>query len=116
MLVRRSRRSAPGVTNRSEASVPGTAERIFTYGLSFAGLMAVAFALSSLLGLALIPVIPGAAELISAADAKVRVSYSLAALIVGAPLWLGLWRHAQRRTNQNPAERDTTERRLYFGA
>lgn len=116
VLVRRSGASSSGVARQTAEPVPGAAERIFTYVLSFAGFMAVLFGLSTLLALALIPVIPDASTLISADDIRVRASYSLAALIVGAPLWLGLWRHAQKRAAKNPTERGTVERRLYLAA
>lgn len=115
-LVRRSGASSSDVARRTADPVPGGAERIFTYVLAFAGFMAVLFGLSTLLALALIPVIPHASTLISADDSRVRASYSLAALIVGAPLWLGMWRHAQKRVAKNSAERGTVERRLYLAA
>jgi hypothetical protein len=115
-LVRRNGASAPSLTRGTAEPLPGTAERIFTYALSFAGLMAVLFGLSTLLALALIPVIPGASTLIGADDIRTRLSSSLAALIVGAPLWLSLWLYAQRRVERNPAERDAIERRLYLAA
>jgi hypothetical protein len=115
-LVRRSGTPSIGLTPRSAESLPGAAERIFTYVLSFAGFMAVLFGLSTLLALAFIPIIPDVSTLISADDVRVRASYSLAALIVGAPLWLGLWRHAQKRVAKNPAERNAVERRLHLGA
>lgn len=101
---------------RVDERVPGTAERVFTYGLSFVGLMAVLYSLSGLIALAFVPVFPGARSLISHHDAEQRASLYIAALVVGAPVWLGLWRHAQRKLQTSPAELNTGERRLYFGA
>jgi hypothetical protein len=116
LLVRRSRGSNQPSTTVREEPLPGNAARVFTYLLAFAGMMAVLFALAGLIGLACVPVIPGAGALISADDARVRASYDLAALVVGAPLWFFLWRLAQGRLERVARERDTTERRLYFGA
>lgn len=100
----------------SAPSLPGGGERVFVYALSFAGFMAVLFALAGLAALIMVPVVPGARALISNEDIQVRTSYYLAALIIGAPLWLGLWRLAQRRVVQTPAERHAIERRLFLAA
>jgi hypothetical protein len=45
----------------------------------------------------------------------VRVSYLLAALLVGAPLWLFTWNIIQRRLQTSTTERNARERRLFLG-
>ncbi len=114
--VRHFRKSDSIKVVQEDERVPGAAERVFTYGLSFVGLMAVLYALAGLIALAFVPIFPAAGSLISHHDAEQRASLYLAALIVGAPVWLGLWRHAQKKLRASPAELNTGERRLYFGA
>ncbi len=94
-------------------------ERFLIYVLSFAGLMAVLFAVYGLLALVVGVVIQQTTTwgpFISNTDAKTQVSSYLAALIVGAPLWVGFWLIAQRRVTRSEEERQALERRLFFAA
>ena len=54
--------------------------------------------------------------LTSSSDVRDRTSYYLASLIVGTPIWLGLWRLAQRRLGRSPEEQRSRERRLFLAA
>ncbi len=92
------------------------ARRIFTYTIAFAGLLAVLYAASGLLAIAVGATIPQGRTLIGVGDLRDRTSFSLAALIVGLPLWLGFWLAARRRVGALPSERDATERRLFLAA
>jgi Domain of unknown function (DUF5671) len=109
-----------GVATAARASeVPAEWERFIVYALSFAGLITILFALSRLLSLGaelLVQHVTSIGTLIASGDAKSTAANSLAALIVGTPLWLGFWRAAQRRVARTPAEREALERRLFLGA
>src|ERR687884_2022307 len=90
--------------------------RIVTYTMAFAGLQAVLYAAAELLAIGLATATLRSSTLIGGADMRGRVSFYLAALIVGLPLWLGFWRAAQRRTMRDPDERAARERRLFLAA
>src|SRR2546423_3862387 len=90
--------------------------RIVTYTMAFAGLRAVLYAAAGLLAIGVATATLRSSTLIGAADMRGRVSFYLAALIVGLPLWLGFWRAAQRRTMRAPDERAARERRLFLAA
>src|SRR5919202_5971798 len=90
--------------------------RIVTYTMAFAGLQAVLYAAAGLLAIGVATATLRSSTLIGAADMRGRVSFYLAALIVGLPIWLGFWRAAQRRTMRDPDERADHERRLFLAA
>jgi Domain of unknown function (DUF5671) len=90
--------------------------RIVTYTMAFAGLQAVLYAAAGLLAIGVATATQRSSTLIGAADMRGRVSFYLAALIVGLPIWLGFWRAAQRRTMRAPDERAARERRLFLAA
>src|SRR5918911_1859149 len=90
--------------------------RIVTFTMAFAGLQAVLYAVVGLLAIGVATATLRSSTLIGAADMRGRVSFYLAALIVGLPLWLGFWRAAQRRTMRDPDERAARERRLFLAA
>jgi len=92
------------------------AGQVVLYIVAFAGLLAVLYAASGLLTILLALALPHGSTLIAAADIRGRASFSLAALIVGLPLWLGIWTTIQRRLIHAPAERDAGERRLFLAA
>jgi hypothetical protein len=129
VLVRRRRTvqfeidgAGPGVA-RNGATRPDVPrpewERFFVYALSFAGLMAVLFALSGFVALAVglaIQYLSTLGTLIGSADARMRASYYLAALLVGVPIWLGSWQLVRRRVRRSPDERNALERRLFLAA
>jgi hypothetical protein len=116
-LVRRSGQQQDVLEGpRTRQGEPVTVERVVIYVLAFAGLMAVLVALAILAALAFYPFWPDATTILSPEDAKTSVSSSIAALLVGAPVWLSFWAVAQRRANRSAAERETVERRLFLGA
>jgi hypothetical protein len=82
-------------------------------------LVAVLIAVSGLLELAVGLIVQHLTTLgtvISDQDARTGASYYLAALIVGTPLWLGLWRVLRRRVQRSPDEQNALERRLFLAA
>ncbi len=90
--------------------------QVVLYIVAFAGLLAVLYAASGLLAILLALALPQGATLIAAADIRGRASFSLAALIVGLPLWLGIWTIMRRRLLHAPEEHDAGERRLFLAA
>lgn len=89
---------------------------VVLYAIAFAGLLAVLYALSGLLAILLGVALQRAGALLAAGDMRGRASFSLAALIVGLPLWLGIWTALGRRVARHPVERDAGERRLFLAA
>jgi len=92
------------------------AGQVVLYVVAFAGLLAVLYAASGLLTILLALALPHGATLIAAADIRGRASFSLAALIVGLPLWLGIWTIMRRRRRPAPAARAAGARRLFLAA
>jgi hypothetical protein len=90
--------------------------RLLSYVIAFAGLLAALYAVTGLLALFVTRVTLRANVLVGVEDMRSRVSFYLAALLVGAPLWLGFWLSAQRRARAVPDERNAPERRLFLGA
>lgn len=90
--------------------------RFFRYTLAFAGLLSALYAVTGLLGLGITTLALRPGLLSGAEDARVRASLYLAALIVGAPIWLGFWSARQSRAARSVDERRSFERRLFLGA
>lgn len=86
------------------------------YIMAFAGLLTTLYAVSGLLSVLLGVPVAGDALAGAEGDIRTRVSLYIAALVVGLPIWLGLWRPAQRAAAASPADRGAPERRLYLGA
>ncbi|GAC1464873.1 MAG: hypothetical protein PVSMB7_08490 [Chloroflexota bacterium] len=91
-------------------------ERVFLHLLSFAGLIALLYALTGLLTLLLFSLTPNSGTVLSSTDARTRASYYLAALLVGTPLWYWCWSNLQRRAARSIEERNALERRLFLAA
>jgi hypothetical protein len=90
--------------------------RLLIYTLSFVGIMAVLYAVADILSVLITLLLPHVSALISDHYARMHVSYDLAALLVGAPLWVCFWLAAQRRVSRSSAERRALERRLFLAA
>ncbi len=90
-------------------------QRIFTYTLAFAALIAVLFAVAILLTIA-IGTVTRQLGAVSASDLRSRASLAVAALIVGLPIWLALWSAIRRRLATSPEARDALERRVFLSA
>ena len=90
----------------------GQLRRVFTYGLN---LVALGVAVS---GVTL--VLRGLLEAASGervlAGGEEQVAFALALTLVGVPLWLLLWRAAQRTVRERPAEAGALIRKLYVYA
>lgn len=87
----------------------GTVRRLFYYGVGFIALMVAAGGAQSVLS-----------ELLEAATTDVivrgdstQLALGLAAVIVGAPVWLGFWLMARRSLDEFQAEVGTVGRKLY---
>lgn len=89
-------------------------ERLFVYALALAGLTAAAYGTAGMLGTLVVSVSQPGSTIVNA-DVHVHTSYYLATLIVGLPIWLGLWLRTQRRLPGSAVERAAPERRLYLG-
>ncbi|GAC1474104.1 MAG: hypothetical protein PVSMB7_28800 [Chloroflexota bacterium] len=107
--------TSANITNPSRPIVAADGGRLLIYGISFAGLMVALFGLVGLIGLFLAETAFSSRNLVSASNAREQISYYLAALIVATPVWLGFWQIAQRRVARAAYERDSIERRLFFG-
>jgi hypothetical protein len=90
------------------------AERTIVYALSFAGLVATLYATAGLVATLVTALTQQSSEFLSGSDTRDRTSYYLASLIIGCPLWLGLWVRAQRSATRTPDERQAQERRWYL--
>jgi hypothetical protein len=90
--------------------------RAFTYIMVFAGLLAVLYAMASLLAILIATVTRQSSSLLSADDIRSRVAFALAALLVGLPIWLASWTVAQRRAATSSEEQHAPERRLFLAA
>jgi hypothetical protein len=88
----------------------GTVRRIFFYGLAFVALMLATSGVTLLLSQVLDSVFGDA---IIRQD-SFRIAFGLAATVVGFPIWLLLWRAAERSLEQYPAERGTLGRKFYM--
>jgi hypothetical protein len=124
-LVRRGRSAVAGGVVGEHGSPPGAGQvsvewdRVLLYVLAFAGLLAVLFAVYGLLALGvglILQNVSSLGTLVSASDARTQAASDLAALIVGAALWLACWRVLDRRLVRAPAERNALERRLFLAA
>ncbi|MEX2599186.1 MAG: DUF5671 domain-containing protein, partial [Dehalococcoidia bacterium] len=87
----------------------GTVRRVFFYGLAFIALMLATTGISFLLSQTLDTLFE---EAVLRDDAS-GIAFGLAATIVGLPIWLLLWRAAQRSMEEHPVERGTLARKLY---
>lgn len=105
---------APEAGKGSVQAVPWDAERVFIYALSFAGLLATLYAISGLLANVIVTITQQSNALAGSSSVRDRTSYYLASIVVGLPIWLGLWRLAERRADRSPQERQSPERRLYL--
>ncbi|HEX8917246.1 MAG TPA: DUF5671 domain-containing protein, partial [Chloroflexota bacterium] len=112
-------RSAPSSSRdggRPLLAVAWDAELIFIYALSFAGLMAMIYAIAGLLATVVVEITQHSSALIGSSDARDHTSYYLASIVVGTPIWLGLWTLVQRRASRSPLEKQARERRWYLAA
>ena len=91
------------------------ARRLYLYVLAFAGLLAVLYATAGILAQVVTTTV-GTNALLGAGDLRARASLYLAALVVGLPVWLGLWLVAERLAARSPDERAAPERRLFLAA
>lgn len=92
------------------------ARRLYCYLLAFAGLLVVLSAASGLLAVLATSLLLRPDLLVGGAATRSQVSFYLAALIVGLPVFLGHWRFAERRAAGSAEERHAGQRRLFYAA
>ena len=90
--------------------------RLVTYVLAFAALLAMLFALATLLAIGAALLTGQVGDTMSSEEARNRASLAAAALLVGVPLWMVFWDAAKRRLDRSPADQGAVERRLFFAA
>lgn len=105
-----------GAGNPEAPVVAWDALRIFIYALSFAGLLATLYAVSGLVATIVATIVQHSNVLAGSSGQRDRTSYYVAALIVGLPIWLGLWQRAQRRVSRSTEEGQARERQWYVAA
>jgi hypothetical protein len=93
-----------------------TLQRIYTYGISLAGLGVGAFGIAATLYLVFDVILDPGIDVIDISEARREdLSGFIALAIVGTTIWLWHWYHVQRWTERDPrAERATTPRRFYL--
>jgi hypothetical protein len=107
--------AVPDASRRSATIQQWDPERLFVYALALAGLISSVYGFAGMLATLVASVAPHEGSTITNPNVRDRTSYYLASLIVGLPIWLGLWTRAQRRASASTFERIAPERRLYLG-
>lgn len=107
-------RAAPADARSTVRSEP---ERIYRYGVSAAGLLALAGGLLAVFALAIDVAAQGAPEFARREGWwRNQLSIALTLLVVGLPLWARYWTDVQRAAARAPAERTAPSRRIYLFA